>query len=325
MLPPTLKELDAKLLGELAASSDNDLRREAVRTLASSPIPERDELLRPIAADDWLDVNLRAEAVAGLAPIDQHPKLNDATRDLLVKLLRDKNPVLVIEALRSLREPAKGEQPFDDAKSFKAIDQLVGELEDAVRAKNRPPFLKGEEDFRPRFHEALEFAMGKRPSIEAQHQYAVLATDAAAGDKPIGDPAAGRRTFFHTNSAGCFKCHSVGGRGGQVGPDLTVIARTMDRQKLAESILEPSKEISPQFTTWAIETKAGKVLTGTLLGEEVNGDLRLGGNTGKVFFVPFNDIETRTPLKTSIMPEKLHELMTPSEFRDLIAYLETLK
>ena len=117
----------------------------------------------------------------------------------------------------------------------------------------------------------------------------------------------------------------MGGRGGQVGPDLTVIARTMDRQKLAESILEPSKEISPQFTTWAVETTSGKVLTGMLLGEELNGDLRLGDNSGKVFFIPFKDIESRQPLKSSIMPEKLHEQLTPSEFRDLIAYLETLK
>ena len=62
-----------------------------------------------------------------------------------------------------------------------------------------------------------------------------------------------------------------------------------------------------------------------LLGEEVNGDLRLGNNLGEVFFVPFKEIESRTPLKTSIMPEKLHESMTADEFRDLIAYLETLK
>lgn len=99
----------------------------------------------------------------------------------------------------------------------------------------------------------------------------------------------------------------------------------MDRQKLVESILDPSKEISPQFTAWAIETKQGKVLTGMLLGEEVNGDLRLGNSQGEIFLVPFNDIETRSPLKTSIMPEKLHEAMEPGEFRDLIKYLETLK
>ena len=88
MLPPTLKELDGKLLGELVASTDEGLRREAVRTLGHSPISGRDPLLRSIAADESLDVNLRADAVAGLAGVDHHAKLNDATRDLLVKLAK---------------------------------------------------------------------------------------------------------------------------------------------------------------------------------------------------------------------------------------------
>ncbi|MBC8114562.1 MAG: c-type cytochrome [Candidatus Saccharimonas sp.] len=309
MLPPTLKELDGKLLGELVASTDEGLRREAVRTLGHSPIPERDQLLRGIAADESLDANLRADAVAGLAGVDHHAKLNDATRDLLVKLLRDKNETLTVEALRSLRGPAmaKADQPASDPKVTETLKQLDAELKTKEPGDSRPPL-----------REAVEFAIGKRftekPSVD---QPSTLDHQPSA--------AAGRRTFFHTNSAGCFKCHTVGGRGGQVGPDLTVIARTMDRQKLAESILEPSKEISPQFTTWAVETTSGKVLTGMLLGEEVNGDLRLGNNLGEVFFVPFKDIETRQPMKASIMPDKLHEQLTPTEFRDLIAYLETLK
>jgi putative membrane-bound dehydrogenase-like protein len=308
MLPPTLNELDAKLLGELVASSDDGLRREAVRTLAFSPIPERDALLRPIAADETLDVNLRADAIAGLAPIDSHARFDDATRDLLVKLLSHKNSAIALEALRSTRGAAK---------FFPLGDPIIAPAPEKILAEFRngdAPAIKQE------FLEAITLAYGMRRENDS-----VARRFKDLENEPAGDPAAGRRTFFHANSAGCFKCHTVGGRGGQVGPDLTVIARTMDRQKLAESILEPSKEISPQFTTWAIETKSGKVLTGMLLGEEVNGDLRMGDNTGKIFFVPFNDIETRTPMKTSIMPEKLYELMTPSEFRDLVAYLESLK
>ena len=53
--------------------------------------------------------------------------------------------------------------------------------------------------------------------------------------------------------------------------------------------------------------------------------LRMADNTGKIFLIPFNTIARRQPLKTSIMPDKLHELMTDAEFRDLIAFLEALK
>ena len=314
MLPPTLKELDGKLLGELVASTDEGLRREAVRTLGHSPISERDQLLRRIAADESLDANLRADAVAGLAGVDHHTKLNDATRDLLVKLLRDKNNALAVEAIRSLRSAvmAKQDQSASDPKVAEAMRQLDVELKAKEPGDSRSPL-----------REAVAFALGNS-RVGTAHQKPKV--EDLVGDAHLtGDSAAGRRVFFHTNSAGCFRCHTVGGRGGQVGPDLTVIARTMDRQKLAESILEPSKEISPQFTSWAVETTSGKVLTGMLLGEEVNGDLRLGDNTGKIFFVPFKEIETRQPMKASIMPDKLHEQLTPTDFRDLIAYLETLK
>src|SRR5262249_55731330 len=40
-----------------------------------------------------------------------------------------------------------------------------------------------------------------------------------------GDAEAGRRIFFHSRSAGCYKCHTVQGRGGRIGPDLSLVAR----------------------------------------------------------------------------------------------------
>ncbi len=314
VLSPSLTELDAKLLGELVDSTDESLRREAVRTLAHSPISEREVLLRGIAANESLAKNLRADAVAGLAAVDHHANLNAATRDLLLTLLRDKGNPLTVEAVRSLRGPAMSnhDNATGDPKVIEVMQQLDAEL------KKQEP-----EDARTALSEAVAFAVGRRSDPKlSESEIANLKSQIA--NSP-GDPEAGRRTFFHTNSAGCYKCHTVGGRGGHVGPDLTVIARTMDRQKLAESILEPSKEISPQFTTWAIETTSGKVLTGMLLGEEVNGDLRLGDNSGAVFHVPFNDIESRTPTTVSIMPARLHQTLTRTEFLDLIAYLEILK
>ena len=322
ILPPASKELDGKLLTELVASNNDALRREAIRTLQFSPVPERDELLRNTAANESLDANTRADAVAGLAGTDHHKALSDPTRDLLIKLATSsKNVALRLEAIRSLRGPAipLQSQPAADPRVTNALKQIASNLG------------QENEDVRSALSAAIEFAVGSRPSVSPQQILAQIDTPDGNDVPPGKEQAAtdriesGRRTFFHVNGAGCYKCHSIGGRGGQVGPDLTIIARTMDRKKLAESILEPSKEISPQFTTWAIETIQGKVMTGMLLGEEVNGDLRLGNSQGEIFFVPFKEIETRSPMKTSIMPEKLQEVMTPAEFKDLLSFLETLK
>ena len=322
MLPPSHEKLNAELLGSLLKSNDDALRREAVRTLQHSPIAEREQLLLPIAMNESLDPQLRADAIAGLASVNHQSTLGDDARNLLLKLAAsDKSLAIRLESIRSLRggHTSPGTQADRDSPRQDGLKAMAAAIE------SQPASM------RSRLNEALAFATGTQKDVTVQDLLASYERPAANTREPISFELdheaieAGRRQFFHVNGAGCYKCHRVGGRGGQVGPDLTVIARTMDRKKLAESVLEPSREISPQFTTWVIELKNGKTVTGLLLGEEVNGDLRLGNQQGEVFFVPFNEIETRSPTKTSIMPEKLHTQMTRSEFDELITFLSSLK
>jgi putative heme-binding domain-containing protein len=133
----------------------------------------------------------------------------------------------------------------------------------------------------------------------------------------------GRRVFFHPNGPGCYKCHTVDGRGGRVGPDLSGIGRSMSREKLIDSILEPSREVAPQFTTWSMIDKDGVVHTGMIVHEN-EGRTILGDAEGKTVELPTIDIEQRMPQRTSVMPEKLQDRMTLQEFRDLLAFLQSL-
>jgi putative heme-binding domain-containing protein len=117
----------------------------------------------------------------------------------------------------------------------------------------------------------------------------------------------------------------VHGRGGKIGPDLSIIARASDRKKLAESILRPAKEIAPQYATWSFVMHDGKTLSGVLVSEDREGHVRIGSADGHITEVQTSDIEERVAQKTSIMPERLTDLLTVGEFRDLIAFLATLK
>ena len=130
--------------------------------------------------------------------------------------------------------------------------------------------------------------------------------------------------FFHTKSAGCYKCHTVYGRGGRVGPDLSTIGRSHSREKLIESIFEPGREIAPQYVTWAFETAEGKVVTGMIVHEN-EGKTIVGDADGKLTELKTIDIVSRVAQQKSVMPDKLPEQMTSQEFRDLIAFLESLK
>ncbi len=136
-----------------------------------------------------------------------------------------------------------------------------------------------------------------------------------------GDPVAGERLFFHPKVATCFKCHEYRGRGGRVGPDLSTIAKSMTRERLLQSIVDPSREIAPQFTTWTIQANDGTVKTGVYVGEEVDGTVRYADAEGKIFKLHPRDVEDRKASDKSIMPEGLPATLTPQELRDLLAFL----
>ena len=130
--------------------------------------------------------------------------------------------------------------------------------------------------------------------------------------------------FSHPGGPGCIKCHRLEGRGGQIGPDLSRVGSTFSAEKLVESILEPSKEVSPQFTTWTMTTLEGKVHTGMLVFEN-EGKTILGTAEATSIELKTADVENRAPQKTSVMPEKLVDRMSQQEWVDLIAFLRSRK
>jgi putative heme-binding domain-containing protein len=140
----------------------------------------------------------------------------------------------------------------------------------------------------------------------------------AEGD---GNPQAGERIFYHLRVGGCFRCHELAGRGYQIGPDLTNIGRTMTRERLVQSIVDPSREIAPMFTNWSILTTGGEVKTGVHVGDEVDGRMKFADQNGRVFHVHPNDIDRRQPSNQSVMPAGLADNLTPQELRDLLAFL----
>lgn len=291
MLPPNTPELDAPLLHELLSSPDENLQIEAVRTLANSPVPEARELLLPIAANPQASLEMRCEAIGGLCNGPHTEPLPADVEEFLLRTVLSDEETLQLEALRSLRGRAL------EGTNIRTTIEKAGE-----RDSNK---------------EAILLALGGK--IESPTQPSTPAP------QPAGDSSAGRRVFFHHQGPQCAKCHRVQGRGGQIGPDLTVIARTMDREKLLSSIVDPSKEISPQFTTWVFETNSGKVVNGFILEDNRTGQIKVGTPNGEQLVLEEDEIASREPSKTSVMPEKLLQQMTSQELRDLLAFLETLK
>jgi putative heme-binding domain-containing protein len=67
----------------------------------------------------------------------------------------------------------------------------------------------------------------------------------------------------------------------------------------------------------------GRIFTGMIVHEN-EGRTILGDSEGRTTEISTYDIEERVPQRVSVMPEKLWERMTVQEFRDLLAYLQSL-
>jgi hypothetical protein len=115
------------------------------------------------------------------------------------------------------------------------------------------------------------------------------------------------------------------GRGGRIGPDLTVTPPALSRPRLIESILRPSKEIAPLFVPWAIETTDGRALVGLLASEGLTGEQTYVDPQGQSFTLRPLEIAARVAHTKSLMPDGLEKTLTVQEFRDLLAYLQAAR
>ncbi len=311
LVPPDDPALDGELLANLLATDDPALKRETIRTLNASPVPQAAELLRGIVKNDQQPLADRIEATVGLAASagGLDPKTLETLADLTYEPPAQFGSDSYIEALRSLRGVA-----VKDAELDMKLSQL---------APPSPPTTPAELDLA----EQLSFALvGSRYGLEAPIAQAIAKRRPKTAEEWLaelegeGNAERGRRVFFHANSAGCFKCHTFDGRGGKIGPDLTNFGRNATPEKVLTSILTPSSEISPQFTTWTLVDKDGRTYSGMIVHEN-EGKTLIGDTEGKLTELATIDITERVAQKVSVMPEKLIDKLTVQELRDLVAFL----
>jgi putative membrane-bound dehydrogenase-like protein len=290
-LRPDHPQLSLSRLEQFLESDDSLLRLEAVRTLRDSPHSKRGAILARIAADERLAEQLRAEAVVGLSAADP------TARSLLVALAQGESDVLGEEALRSLRGAELDSRQRAALVALAARDKSTAELVARVLEPAATPTASQRS-----VDQWLALLRGSRGQIE-------------------GDPQAGERIFFHAQSATCSRCHQIAGRGQRIGPELTATASALAERRLVESIVEPGKEIAPQFVSWQVVTESGQSLLGMLVHEQATGEQTYADPEGRLFEFKAGEIAERRPSATSVMPTGLAERMTLDEFRDLLAFL----
>jgi putative heme-binding domain-containing protein len=174
--------------------------------------------------------------------------------------------------------------------------------------------------------------------MTAEENRVLVAYVRALGQKPmtraLGDISKGE-SLFQTNH--CNRCHTVGPRGGQYGPDLTEIGTKRSAAHLRQSVLDPEAEVPENFAVYRrlitmpdnflqvrVLTNDGKTITGIRLNEDT-------------FTIQFRDYENQFYSFRKDELKELHKdwgkspmpsyrsVFTDAELQDLVSYLSSLR
>jgi putative heme-binding domain-containing protein len=172
------------------------------------------------------------------------------------------------------------------------------------------------EDPRPRPLPLHRFLL---PWAALKKDPAVPVVDRVIPELNGGNWERGRRVFLGEEAA-CAKCHTVNGRGGAIGPDLSNLPQR-DYASVLRDIAEPSFAIHPDYITYLVTTTGGRVMTGTMRTE---GDkVHIADTKANVTTIRRDQIESARPTPLSIMPADVPKQLGPERMRDLLTFLLT--
>ena len=134
---------------------------------------------------------------------------------------------------------------------------------------------------------------------------------------------AGDRSAKAVYQKHCAACHKAEGVGHELGPNLATL-RNRGAEAILIGVLDPNREVNPQYVNYLVETKAGRLLTGLVAGESASSiTLRRGEGASDTLLRA--DVEELRSSGVSLMPEGFEKQIDAAAMADLIAYLLSLK
>jgi putative membrane-bound dehydrogenase-like protein len=134
-----------------------------------------------------------------------------------------------------------------------------------------------------------------------------------------GDSRRGAGLFTTT----CLTCHTVAGRGGQIGPVLNG-AGALGVEALLRNILTPNAAMEPGYRVFRVEMKDGEIVDGLLVSQDKEA-IVLRRQRAEDLRIPQTSVKRAGYTKLSVMPEGLLDAFQAKDVTDLFAYLKTLK
>ncbi len=196
------------------------------------------------------------------------------------------------------------------------VERLLDDVEAGAIARAdldpiRISMLRQHEDQEVRDRAAMLF------DAVSEDRLAVIQRYQSALDKN-GDPTSGRLLF----AKHCAACHRVDGVGYELGPNLAAM-KSRGPAAILTNVLDPNREVNPQYLNFILQTKDGRSLSG-MIAQESATSIELKRAENKTDTVLRVDIDVLKSTGNSLMPEGLIKDITPEQMADLLAYLQSL-
>jgi putative membrane-bound dehydrogenase-like protein len=132
-----------------------------------------------------------------------------------------------------------------------------------------------------------------------------------------GDAVHGKKIYQDR----CISCHRLGGEGHALGPDLVTV-KNSGKEKMLVNILDPNREVRPDYMSYVVETKDDESYIG-LVANETATTVTIRQAYGKENIINRSNIKKMQSQGQSLMPEGLEAGLKPQDLADLIEYIET--
>ena len=157
---------------------------------------------------------------------------------------------------------------------------------------------------------AARLKVGRRQDVLEQYQAALTMK---------GDPERGAALYKKV----CSGCHKIGDVGYEIGPNL-ISFKTKGADAILLNVIDPNREVNPQYVNYICETDDGRTLTGLIAGETA-ASVVLKRAENATDTILRSEIETLKSTGLSIMPEGLERDIPVQGMADLLTYLMSVK
>lgn len=293
------------LLGKCRSTATNSSAVASLRTAAVTLLGRLrgtgafDSIYSAATTDGPQDVRL--EAIRTLLDFE-----TEDGKTYVIDLLPKLPPALRASAVDALISREDAVQALLQSVETKRTDPgHIGRLQRAALAKSRDPAV-------------ASLAAKIFGTVPASTRAAVIA-EFQPSVSIMGNGEDGRRIYAER----CSACHRAGGAGAAVGPDLVTV-KNAGREKLLVAILDPSREVPPQFSHWKAETDTGTEHDGIVVSETPTMvTLRQGGGVETTF--QRSKLRSLHNEDSSLMPEDLQLGLKPQDLANLLRFIETLE